>query len=471
MKPVLALIAASAVFATGIVAGLAVSTEGSIGGEDDSGDGSAAALARVVVKSKDGESRELSLAEAAARIERLEAQVARTARPRAAVPDEDDEESARPLPSPDLPDVPIPKKPGGAPYSFVELRDLARNSADPVLRLAALRALRRDDSPEARTTLGELLADVKTPLDLRIEAAKALAKPPHRDAAPEELVALLSSPDLPGDVRREIADGVVRLRDRGAWMPQIASRLGKETDAEVRKLLFEAVQRSAGDPAAKAELLSVAANAGASRDERRLAVQALVRLGNDPKVFEALAPLLTSDDAGLRGDAVLALARGGRLSLDRITAALADENAAVRAAAFAARVPGGKDIPKEQRDAAITMAARIATADADADVRRSALAWVSSMPKETAAQVLESARNDPDPLVQIEGYSRSPQSFAKAQPERLVSQLDSPDPRARDAAYRLVVKVWGVDVPYRASWNPKARAAAVLAIRAQVATR
>jgi hypothetical protein len=434
-------------------------------GEEEAGLPSAA---RVVFRAPDGAEQELTPAEAAAKIERLLAVAARPPRARAAAPEEESEEPPPPPPS-EAVNVPVPTRPDGREYSVAELRELAQaKTADPALRLAAIRALRRDDSPEARTILTTLLEDGETPLDARIEAAKALAKPPHRDQTPDELVRLLSSPDLPPEARLEVAEGVTRLRDRGAFMSEIASQFGKEKDPEVRKLLFDTVQRNAWDPAAKLELVSMIGNNAVPLEDRRAAVLALARQGGDRKVLEALRPLLTENDAGLRENAVLALARADRLTLEQIAAAMGDDHPAVRAAALAARLPGGKNVPKEERDAALAMAVRLATGDASPDVRRAALGWTGAMPKEVRDQVLEAARSDSDPLVRIEAYQRSPAEIVRQSENRVLADLDSADPRVRDAAYRLVVKTWNVDVPYRAAWNPKARAEALRAIRAQV---
>jgi len=231
------------------------------------------------------------------------------------------------------------------------------------------------------------------------------------------------------------------------------------------------VQRNAWDPAAKLELLTMVGNTAASLEDRRLAVAALVRQGGDRRVLEAIRPLLGDNDAGLRENAVLALARADRLTLDQIAAAMGDDQAAVRAAALAAKLPTGKNVPKEERQAALDTAVRMATTDPSPDVRRAALAWTGAMTKEVREKVLETARNDADPLVRIEAYQRSPVDVVKQQENRVLADLDAADPRVRDAAYRLVVKTWNVDVPYRAAWNPKARAEALQAIRAQVAAR
>lgn len=468
MRAVLVLLGGAAVFATGVVAGVVTATEGDASG--------APPPAVVVLRGKDGLPHEVSPSEAAARIARLEDLVARMPRARAPVPDADPEDgtTTASAPPPELPNVEIPKRPDGEIYSFEELRRLALSSPDPVLRRDAIRALRRDDSDEARATLREVTADAQTPADLRIEAAKALAKPPHRDAAPEELVSMLQSADLPAEVRREIADGVVRLRDRGAWMSEIAGQMAKEGDAEVRKLLFESVVRSAWDPAAREQLLAVAGSEAASLDDRRSAVAALVR-SRDAKTLDTLTRFLGHGDPGLRESAVLALGGANRLSVGEIAAAMADGSAAVRAAAFAARLPnlakGASDEEKAARGAALDAAIRLATSDPDPGVRRSALAWTGAMPKDERERVLDLARNDANPLVQIEGYARSPGAVVKEQPDRILSALESQDAKVRDAAYRLVARTWGVDVPFRAQWNPKARAAAVASIRAQVAAR
>lgn len=466
-----------AILAVGAVALLATGVAvGFVAGASD--DESPAPSPGVVVRGRDGAPTTLTVAEAAARLERLEAQVARAARPRAAVTesDEEDDDTIRaPAPDRTLPDVPVPRKPDGSSYSAAELRELAKTSPDRALRLAAIRALRRDDTPEARAALSEVVTDKETPADLRVEAAKALAKPPHRDQTPEELVKLLAATDLPADVRLELADGVTRLKDRGAWMSEISAQMAREADASVRALLFDTVQRSASDPAAKAELVALLANSAARPDEARLAAQALARLGNDRKALEALGPYLASGDSALREQAVAAWAKAGRLTQEQLSATLGDATPAVRAAVFAASVPQlPKNATKEQkaeRDDLLRRAAETALADSEADVRRAALAWAGAMPQDLRDKVLEKARADSDPLVSIEAYARSPAAVVKAQPDTILSRLDASDPKVRDAAFRLVVKTWGVDVPYRAGWNAAARARAVAEIRAQVATR
>jgi hypothetical protein len=473
MSRVLAVLGGLALLATGVAIGAVVAT--------DAGPPDAEPAGRVVVRSTDGAERELTPSEAAARIERLEAQVARIPRARAAVPDDDggeDDESASSAPrrpDPEIASVPVPRKQDGTPYSVAELRDLAIRSADPVLRRAAIQALRRDDTPEARRILEGILTDAKTPADMRVEAAKSLARAPHRDAEPENLVKLLAATDLPPDVRAEIADGVTRLRDRGAWMSEIAAQLAKETDPAVRGLLFESVARSAWDPAAKDLLLSMATNPATPLADAQAAVLALARTGNDRRVLDALGPLLDHADPVLREQAVLAWAKAGRLSQDEIAAKMRDSSPGVRAAAFSAALAAlPKNATKEQKQAReelLQSAARTALTDSAPEVRRSALAWTGAMSEPLRNKVLETARNDSDPLVAIEAFARSPAPVVRAEPERVLTQLDSTDPKVRDAAYRLVARTWGVDVPFRATWNAAARARAVAAIRAQVATK
>ena len=259
----------------------------------------------------------------------------------------------------------------------------------------------------------------------------------------------------------EVADGVTKLRDRGAWMPRSRARWGR-SPTRGPEALFDAVQRSAGDPAAKLELLAVAANDAASLDERRMAVNALLRQGADKKVLETLQLLLAHADAGPVESALLARARRQAVDdADRRRADRRERGGAGRGAA--ARVPQlGKNPPKEtkeQRGALIEVAVWLATTDSDPEVRRSALAWIGQMPKATQAQVLEAARNDVNPgaargVCAITGGGRARDAGTDRHAARLAGRAG---PRRRVPARRPDVGR-GRAVP--AGWNPRARAAA-----------
>src|SRR5262245_5853390 len=128
----------------------------------------------VVFRNQYGETRTVTAAEAAERIEQLEGALARR-RLRA---DPGDEESATPAPAATEPPMAKLLRPDGRPYDEAGLRDLAKTSDDPGLRAAAIRELRRADTDTARAALREILGDKSTPSGLREEAAKALASPP-----------------------------------------------------------------------------------------------------------------------------------------------------------------------------------------------------------------------------------------------------------------------------------------------------
>jgi hypothetical protein len=148
-----------------------------------------------------------------------------------------------------------------------------------------------------------------------------------------------------------------------------------------------------------------------------------------------------------------------------LAAAFSDASPAVRAAAFGGNLPGAKDLPKETRAELLATARGLLTTDADPEVRRSALQWLNEFPKEDRGALLELARNDTDPYVRITAWSRSPEAAVRTNSAEIVAGLESGDIRVRDAAWRIVSRTLGVDVPYRAGWNPRARERAVARIR------
>lgn len=439
------------------------------------GDGGAAeGAAPVVVVQRGAASQTLTAEQAADRIAELETQLAHQPRARAARPSEDSGDDAEPVATAPPPEPPVaaPKKPDGSLYSASELRDLALSAdTDPALRRAAIRSLRSDDSPEARAALATILKDGATPLDLRLEAAKALTRQPHRDAAPDELLAALQTPGLDPALRREIAEGVAKLRDKGSWMSEIAGLLRDEGDADVRRFLFDAVQRTAADPAARQELVRIAASGSTSASERQAAAAALARQGVDRRTADALRPLLADGDPLLRESVTTALAKAKALSASEIAAGLADAAPGVRAAAFAANVPpASKEWPAESRKALLASAEAVLRNDPSPDVRRAALQWVNEFPRNERGPLLDAARADNDPWVRISAYARSPAAVVRRDRDAVLAGLDASDPRVRDAAYRVIAQTWNVDVPYRAAWNPRARDRAAAAIREAVAT-
>lgn len=423
----------------------------------------------VVVRTATGDTRVLTVAEAAERIERLEVAAVRRRRNE----EIDAAESAAAPPAGDPPTEELTKR-DGTNYSPAELRELAKSSEDAKLRLAAIRELRRDDTDESRQVLRELLADRAAPSAVREEAAKSIATPPNRDKLSEELVEALAGE---GDaaVRRALAQGVSRMRDRDAYMPEIVAMFRDEKDPETRKALFGAVVRDARDPVAREALLRVAADSGASIDERRAAIEALPRGRADAETIAKTTDLLRDPDPRIRASAVAIVASAQAISPTALSSALADEDPGVRRAALNAGLgrlsafAGDKTVPKAEYQHLVETAARIAATDPDALVRRAAIQQVGNLPKNVRDQVLETGRNDPDLFVKLTSYARSPDPVAKQGTGFFVSALDSKEQDVREFAYRQLQRLEGVTAPFDARWNAKARAAAIDKIRQDLA--
>lgn len=444
-------------------------------GRDDAPDEAAGVPGEILVRGEDGDLRAYTAAEAAERIERLEGDLRRL-RTRREVAVEDEAESAAGTeePSSDGGLTPL-LGPDGRPLPPEEIVRLALTSDDPATRLAAVRALRRVNGPEAGEALRKLLADPATPADIRLESARVLARSPLKDLLPEEMVALLAEERDP-DVRAELAFGVARLRDRGAYMSEISALLAVETDPDVRRELFQAVARSSRDPAAKEELLRIASSPGADLDERRAALAALGRGQTDAATLARVLPLFGDADAEVRRNALRVLTASREFSIDTLAAALGDADPSVRAAALA---NGLRHLGRFQRDktvdpvavaSAVADAVRLASSDPSADVRRSAVQNARSLPKDDREAVLAVGRADADPRVRLTAYAASGRDVARAATPEFVDALDSKDPWLRDYAYRQLERFHEIEVPYSSAWNEKARARAVADIRLALAT-
>jgi len=460
--------AAIALLGVGVVAGLHFASSD----REPAAPAVAPTETEVTFKNAYGETRTVTAAEAAERIERLEAAVSRRRR----TEDVDPADATTPAP-PAAGDPPASalRKKDGSSYSPAELRDLAKSSDDANVRLAAIRELRRDDTDESRGVLEAILGDKSASSAVREAAAQSLAAWPNRDKVPDELVAALAGEGDP-NVRRALAQGVSRMRDRDAYMPEIVAMLGAEKDAETRKSLFSAVVRDARDPVAKAALLGVAADAGASIDERRAAIEALPRGRQDAETIAKTTDLLRDPDARIRAGAVAIVASAQAITPAALASALSDEDPAVRRAALnagAGRLPAfanDKSIQRVDYQALVDSTVRIAASDPDASVRRAAVQQIGNLPKDVRDQVLATGRNDPDLFVKLTSYARSPEPVAKTGTALFVSALDAKDQDVRDFAYRQLQRVDGVTAPFDARWNAKARAAAIDKIRQDLAT-
>jgi len=462
MKTILLVPAGFALLAVGLAAGHHLATS-----DREPAPASAAAEQEVTFRTATGETRTVTAVDAAERIERLEAAVSRRRRSE----ETDAADAAAPTPAGDPPATSALVKKDGKEYGAAELRDLAKSSDDAALRLAAIRELRKDDTDESRAVLRTLLDDKAAPSDVREAAATSLATPPNRDKLSEELVAAMAA-EGDSSVRLALAQGVSRMRDREAYMPEIVAAMQREKDAETRKALFSAVVRDAGDPAARAALLAVAGDAGASLEERRAAVGAM-RSVRDADIVSTLRPLLSDPDAKIREGAVTVVAASRTMEPSALAAAFADENAGVRRAALAS---GGGSLQKFANDKSVSKAdwqqlvdatVRIAASDPDATVRRAAVQQVGNLPKDVRERVLQTGRNDPDIFVRLTSYARSWDPVAGT--PLFVSALDDKDRDVREFAYRQLQRFGGVTAPFDARWNAKARAAAIDKIRQDLA--
>lgn len=472
LRTVIALPLALCCLGIGLAAGLAL--------KDDPAPGASSSdPTATVVLVEDGVERSYTTAEIAARIERLES-VQRRRRERdaqAAARSADDGSVADAQPTAPAEAVPpMPTRPDGRPYSVADLIELAKTSTDPELRKAAIRRLRWVDTPAAREVLTDLIGNSETPLEMRLAAAEALSRPPHRDQFRDQLVEMLATEPDPA-VRAVLSEGVVRMSGRGAWMSEISEILSKETDPTVREQLLGAVARSAGDPAARAELLAMMTGDGVTPEERRTAILALARSRPTADLLAAAKPLLESDDAVVRANAFRILAGARTLDPSVLDGAFSDLDPSVRATALAT---GMRHLAAMQRDKKLSQgdvqklvdrAIALARSDTDADVRRTAIEQVRNLPGKLREPVLAAGREDSDLLVRMTAYANSNVKVARTAKDEYVNGLRSDDPGTRSYAYRQIQRLYGVDVAYNASWNDKARTKAETDILLQLSEK
>jgi len=453
-------------------AGLAAGLVAGSSADDDS----IGVEAEVVVRDDDGGVRTLTTAAASARIESLESLLRRSRDRRAGRFDDDDSEdgaAAIEIDAEALQPTPPLRHPDGRRYTPDEIRALARGSKDPEVRRAAILALRRIDTDDARTTLQAILADKETSADMRLLTAKVLANRPHRDHLPSELITALADETDP-ELRKVLARGVAGLRERGVWMREISAALGVETDPEVRRALLSAVARSSRDPAARAELLAIAISPLAPANERRTALGALTRRAPDKEMVAQLRPLLTDPDPAVRAQALNVLSRDRGMPLGTLRAGLADGDASVRATALwrgmnhFRRYSKDKRVPKGQLAAAAARVMKLATSDPDAGVRRAGISASRHLPKKQRATVLASGRNDSDLGVRLAAYAASGRKIALGATDQFLGALSAPDARTRDYAYSQLRRLHGVRVPFQGIWNTDARNTAITEIRAAI---
>lgn len=473
MKPILLL--PVGILCAGLGAAAAWSVSGSVEPAAEGGDD-------VVVVSDDG-TRTYTAAEAAARIEQLEtvvrkraARESRNEAREAALTAAEASETLDALAALGDGGFPMPEHPSGRPYTITEIIELALSSGDPELRQAAIRRLRRVNTPAARETLEALLTDPRTPPEMRLEAAAALSRPPHRDQVTETLVNLLGEESDP-KVKGQLALGVARLSARNAWMSEIAGLLEKETDPEARKELLQAVARNPRDPAAWQTLTDLATAEGADLEERRAALAALVRARATPDLLAAAKPLFEEDDPALRRDALRILAGGRGLPADTLQSGLADDDPGVRTTALEAglrhlrTLQRDKELPKEEVRKIIDRTVELAKGDPDAEVRRAAVLQARLLPKADRDALLGAARADTDDFVRLSAYAASPPAVARQARDQYVTGLSSDDARVRGFAFRQLQRLYDVQVAYNPNWNPAARERAANDILGQLSQK
>jgi HEAT repeat protein len=192
---------------------------------------------------------------------------------------------------------------------------------------------------------------------------------------------------------------------------------------------------------------------------RRLAVRLLVDF-DDQRASAALEGALRDPDAGVRAQAVVALA--GRLDgpeRDRVLRPLVDDPAAGVAAPAAAAVSSGPD------GAAALARLRTLARDDDPAVRATAVSNLAGAPAD-AAPIAEGALDDEDPAVRATAVT----SFAWLDPSNAlgpaVALFDDPSQRVRDAAAAAVTTIGddAIDDVLGALDEPKARGAALWAL-------
>ena len=460
----------------GLGAVVALAMFGSV--ESDGSEGSD----EVLVVSDEG-SRSYTATEAAARIERLEAMVRRrTVREQrgeareSSLSEAEEAEALAAFAALGDGGPRLPEHPDGRAYTVTEIIELALTSADPQLRRAAIRRLRRVNTPQARETLEALLKDERTPPEMRLEAASALSRPPHRDKVTENLVNLLAAEDDPA-VKGMLAIGVSRLRARGAWMSEISALLADETDPAARKELLRAITRSARDPAAQQQLLSLALSESASLEERQRAIQALSRGRTNADLVAAAGPLFKENDPLLRRDALRILAGARKLPPATLRAGLADDDPRVREIALQnglkhlRGMQRDKKLPKETVRAIVDRTVELARSDPDADVRRTAIQRSYLLPKKDREGMLTTARSDTDDFVRLSAYAASPRKVAKQARDQYVTALNSDNANLRGFAYRQLQRLYGVKTPYNSRWNPQARERAANDILGQLSQK
>jgi len=322
------------------------------------------------------------------------------------------------------------------PALLVALRD-----ADPAVRQAAGQAMAAlgppaaTDLPALRTALREKGA----PPELRAQAARSLGAlgAGARDAVPE-LAEALGSPDVA--VRRAAADALAHIGPpaKGALLPLIDALGDKEKDKEVRRLALEAIARLGAD----GKLASV--DVAALIDDldpvtRKAAGAALAEI--DPSAAPpAYARALFAKDDGVRLDAaefLVGLGAKGRSYSANMSAALRDKNPAVRL-----KVARALTLANPTTDAPVQVLADF-LASKDVAVRREAsagLAAVGAVARD-AVPALNLALKDEDPTVRANAVIALGQLGEAARPalKNLITALQ--DRKSHETIAALLVKI------------------------------
>ena len=211
------------------------------------------------------------------------------------------------------------------------------------------------------------------------------------------------------------------------------------------------------------DALALASALGSAGDEsaqvRRLAIR-LLRDFDDERARAALEGALGDPDAGVRAQAVVALAaRLDGAERDRVLRPLLDDPAAGVAAPAAAALAFGPDAA-----AAVARLRTLAT-DVDPAVRATVLSNLAGAPAETAP-IAAGALGDEDPGVRAAAVT----SFASLDPSNALGPalalFDDPSLRVRDAAAAAVAGIGSdaIDDVLGALDDPEARGAALRAL-------
>jgi HEAT repeat protein len=319
-----------------------------------------------------------------------------------------------------------------------DMPTLLRGLRDPdqVVRSTALRGVARSREPSAAVEVLPLLADPEGAVrSLAVDALVACSGP---EEAAGPLRSLLDDED-PG----------VRARAAAVLLPTgLAEEAGEVLDA------------MAGSPRPewRAEAISVLARAGQGREivaagvvdrdpaVRRVAVSALGRFGPATSLDD-LIPLLGDEDAGVREEAVSAIAEVGQPAADRLVEALADPRLEAGAILTLGRLPGANpDVLHTyavgQVDRAVHYATLLRELRVDGDERVALLAHaLRHRSLEHALAALRAVSGLADPA----GMRLAIENLGSGDPVQRANALETLEVLGDRAVVRPLLRVWEGD--------------------------